>query len=209
MMTPAQHMPLSVIANVAALIILAGTSGAAGQKPPQPSEFGKCLALSDSVLRLRCIDSETSALRKRTEPKVSMWRLLRTPNARGGPDVVSIMHTADTSRSDLDLAGLTLRCADNGVEVLVVVVEPRPPRSALRVELGAERDSAAFGASVVTPFSMILLPNDATALVTGPWRTRAELTIQIDGDGSSVRGVVPIAGLPEAMQSLEKTCAVR
>src|SRR5437899_1091146 len=48
------------------------------------------------------------------------WRLVRTPNPRGGADAVSIMRTADSSRSDIDLAGMAVRCGEIGAEVLVV-----------------------------------------------------------------------------------------
>src|SRR5262245_15718687 len=48
------------------------------------------------------------------------WRLVRTPDPRGGPDAVSIMQTADAARSDMDLVGLTLRCSDTGFDILVV-----------------------------------------------------------------------------------------
>ena len=57
------------------------------------------------------------------------WRLVRTPNPRGGPDAVSIMQTAEPMRSDLDLAGLMLRCAERDIEVVVVLLKPFPPRA--------------------------------------------------------------------------------
>lgn len=137
------------------------------------------------------------------------WRLVRTPNAGGGAAAVSIMHTADVARSDLDLAGLMLRCGENGVEALVVIIDPRRPRAQPRIKLGTGGDSATFTASMVPPFSLILLPSDAAALLTGRWKSRPELAIEINGDGAPVHGVVPLAGLAEALQSLDDGCMSR
>ena len=55
------------------------------------------------------------------------WRFVRTPNPRGGADAISIMHIADLTRSDLDLAGLTIRCSKGGTELVVVLLRPLPP----------------------------------------------------------------------------------
>src|SRR5262245_14711786 len=40
---------------------------------------------------------------------IGTWRLVRTPDPRGGSEAVSIMQTADVSRSDIDFAGVMLR----------------------------------------------------------------------------------------------------
>src|SRR5262249_16560991 len=70
-----------------------------------------------------------------TSSSAGTWRLVRTPNPRGGPDAVSIMQTADAARSDIDLAGLTLRCSDTGFDVIVVFLKPFPPRTHPKVKL--------------------------------------------------------------------------
>src|SRR5579863_2562545 len=58
------------------------------------------------------------------------WQLVRIRNPRGGPDTVSIMHSAEISRSDIALAGMVLRCTTApDVDTIVVVVEPWPPGS--------------------------------------------------------------------------------
>src|ERR1700744_1094084 len=44
------------------------------------------------------------------------WRLVKTPNPNGGPEAVSVMHVSDTAKSDLSLAGLTLRCGRGNLE---------------------------------------------------------------------------------------------
>ena len=58
---------------------------------------------------------------------------------RGGEDAVSVMHTADPFRSDPDFAGLTLRCAETGTEVLVILLQTLSPRAKPQV-VQAERD---------------------------------------------------------------------
>lgn len=199
--------PLATFA--VALIMVATATGAISQDSTTSTDFWRCLVITDNAERLRCLDKVPPQLSPRGSQNVGVWRLVRTPHLRGGADAVSIIHTADTSRSDLDLAGLTLRCGEKAVEALVVVVEPRPPRAHPEVKVSAGGDSAAFVASIVPPFSLILLPGNAATLITGPWKSRPELTIQIDGDGPTIRGVVPLAGLPAALQSLETSCGSR
>jgi hypothetical protein len=196
------HSALAIIVVVPITLTAAAAQDAA-------KDLGRCAAISDSAGRLRCYDAVPSPSPPPRSQGVGAWRLVRTPNPRGGADAVSIMHTADVRRSDLDLAGLTLRCGENGVEVLVVVVEPRPPRAQLRVTVGVAGDSAAFTASMVPPFSILLLPGEAAARITGAWKLRPELTVQIAGDGPTVHGVVPLAGLAAALQSLEASCPSR
>src|ERR1700733_4523674 len=79
-------------------------------------------------------------------PLNSNWHLQRTANPRGGPDAVSISHTADISRSDLDLAGMMLRCGEKGVEVLIVAVTPFSPHARPNVTIGANGNEWRFDA---------------------------------------------------------------
>jgi hypothetical protein len=79
------------------------------------------------------------------------WRLVRTPNQRGGADAVSVMHTADLFRSDLDFAGLTLRCGETGVEVLVILLQTLSPRAKPQVAVSDTGTGARFSATVAPP----------------------------------------------------------
>jgi hypothetical protein len=133
------------------------------------------------------------------------WRLVRTPTG-GGSEAVSIMHTADTAPSDLDLAGLTIRCGEHGLETLVVVIKPRPPRAKPHVSIGIGSDTRDFEASVVPPFSLLLLPAEAGTLITGAWQATPALSIHIEDGETTVSGFVPIAGLPAALQKLIASC---
>ena len=49
------------------------------------------------------------------------WHLVQTHNSHGRADAVSIMHRVDTSRSDLNLAGLTIRRREGGTEAVIVL----------------------------------------------------------------------------------------
>jgi len=191
-----------------ATIVASSVGSAAGQD--KAADLERCMTIADSAARLRCFEEATSG-KAPPQPQPNAqntghWKLMRTPDQRGGADAIAITHTADTSHSDLDLAGLMLRCAEKGIEALVVIVEPRPPRARPQVKISAGGDTASFSASIVPPFSLLLLPNDAAALLTGPWQSRSEIAFQIDGEGAPVRGVVPLAGLPSALQSLRTSC---
>ena len=89
-----------------------------------------CLAAADQTARRRSFEEARPYGAQSAVPaptSAGTWRLVRTPNPHGGPDAASIMQTADTARSDIDLVGLTLRCSDTGFDVLVVFLKPFPP----------------------------------------------------------------------------------
>jgi hypothetical protein len=137
------------------------------------------------------------------------WRLLRTANPRGGPDAISMSHTADTMRSDLDLAGLMLRCGDKGTEVVIVVVSPFPPRARPSVTIGANGKELQFEASIVSPGAELLLPAEAAHLAAGAWQSAHELAIKVSSQDQSFGGVIPIDGLGQAFAKLSASCLAR
>jgi hypothetical protein len=137
------------------------------------------------------------------------WRLVRTPNPHGGADAISIMRTADMSRSDLELAGLTVRCGEGGAEVLVVLLRPFAPRAQPRVSVRSDGSITSLNARVVPPGAALLLPPDASALVRGPWQALAELAIEVQDEQRTIRGVVQLTGLQPAYRLLMATCAER
>jgi hypothetical protein len=142
-------------------------------------------------------------------PAVGGWHLIRSANPRGGPDAVSMSHTADLSRSDLDLAGLMLRCGDQSLEVVIVVVTPFPPRARPSVTIGADGKEWRFDASIVPPGAELLLPKEATSLATGPWQLAHELAVKVSSSEQSFGGVVPIDGLGNALTTLTRNCPAR
>jgi hypothetical protein len=135
------------------------------------------------------------------------WKLLRSHDPSGGPDAISVIRTAEPSRSDPDIAGLMLRCAGSDIEALVIVIEPRPPRARPRIDVSANGARASFEATVAPPFTALLLPKEAAALLTGPWASAPELAITVDGEHSPEHGTVLLAGIRQALDRLTIACA--
>ena len=134
------------------------------------------------------------------------WHFVRTPNPNGGADAISIMHTADTSSSDLDLAGLMIRCREGGTEVVIVLIRAFPLRARPHVVFGKPGNEAQFEATIAPPGTAVLLPGRATTLVNGPWQAQSDLFIRVDDDQTTIRGVVALAGLQAAFKVLVASC---
>jgi hypothetical protein len=134
------------------------------------------------------------------------WRMIRTKNPKGGPDAVAVSHTADMSRSDLDLAGMMVKCADYNLEIAIVVVRPFPPRVQPQVTFSALGKEWRFVASTVPPGAEVILPAAATSLVRGTWQAARDLTVHIEAPGRSLGGVISIEGLEAASAALAANC---
>lgn len=135
------------------------------------------------------------------------WRLVRTPGPQNSGYVVSIMHTADTMRSDPEFAGLLIRCRNNArLQIGFITITPFHPRSHPKVTVMAGSATTHFQADVLPPGSLIALPNEAEALTRGPWQSAPELTVDIDGGGSKIHGVTSLEGLPAAISQLQANC---
>jgi hypothetical protein len=135
------------------------------------------------------------------------WRLLRTHHPKGGGDAISITHPADTSRSDLDLVGLMIRCTEKTPEVLVVVLPTLRAGTRPHVTLESSGDTTEFVASIASPGTLVLLPDSATTLVSGQWQTMQDLFVRVDNDKSAIHGAIKLTGLPAAFKQLQSTCA--
>ena len=121
------------------------------------------------------------------------------------------MKTADVTKSDIDLAGLMLRCGESNIEVLVVLVRPLPPRARPKVTVTVGGRTTSFIASVVPPGAELLLPLEATALASGPWQAAPELSVEVgavegDDQPTPIQGVVSLAGLGAALPRLQANC---
>ncbi len=189
-----------------------GSSWAAGQEPSAAAGVEHCRTIPDSAARLRCYEDATA---NPIRPQVGSssltggWRLVRTPSPRGDEDAVSVMHIADQFRSDPDFAGLTLRCREARIEVLVITLQTFSPRAKPQVTLTAAGARAQFSASVSLPGAALILPAQATALASGPWQNLSELAVEVDNEGSVIRGVIPLEGLRDALQTLRINCPSR
>src|SRR5262249_46418166 len=136
------------------------------------------------------------------------WRLIRTPNPRGGPDAVSIMQAADPSRSDLGLAGLMLRCSQGSFDVLIVVLEPFPPRAHPKVKLTIGKTTSDFDAMVLPSGAALALPAAATKMFQGSGQVGAEVAVEVVADAVTLRGAISLAGLESALALLRSNCPV-
>ncbi|MGH6794485.1 MAG: hypothetical protein ACREDD_11230 [Methylocella sp.] len=95
------------------------------------------------------------------------------------PGMAAILHTADFERSDPRLAGLMLRCGMQGIEAVVVMVEPFPPPARPQITLRVAGQESQFIGTIIPTGAGIRLPGDATSLLTGPWRTAREIEIKV------------------------------
>jgi hypothetical protein len=137
------------------------------------------------------------------------WRLLRTPDPRGGRESIAVSRAADLLRSDPEFAGMMLRCTSGGIELVFVLVRPLPPRSRPQVTLNFEGKSLRFEAAVVPPGASIRLPPEAAALAGGAWHSVRELSVAIDdGAAAKINGVVVLEGLRTAYATLRAACEI-
>ena len=169
-----------------------------------------CQSAKKDPARTACKDGNSSGpthLSQQPPVETGTWQLTRTPNPAGGRDSISITKIADAARSDHDVAGLMLRCGEGATtEVLVVLIEPLPPRTHPKVTVSAGATTTELTGSVVTPGPLVLLPEKASALVERAWRSIPELAVAISDDHRSLHGVIPLADISTAMQTLQWNC---
>jgi hypothetical protein len=195
-------------AVIAVFLTVALPPRANAQTGINENAINRCRAMTDDAARLRCYENNLSDQSRsgtsRMQP-LGKWRLVRTPNPQGGKEAISIMRAAELSGSDPDFAGLMLRCADTGIDVLVVLIAPLPPRAHPKISIGG----MTFDGSVTPPGAAILLPATASDLASSKWQTLAKLNIEVSDESKVVKGLVEIDGLANAMQTLAATCAIR
>ncbi len=194
--------------------VLAVTAATAQTSTGLDSKLAACRAITEDAARLRCYEAATSAPPAAPVPPMPVasagsWRLVRTPNPAGGRDAVSIMQTADVATSDIDLAGLMIRCGEINLETLVVVVTPLPPRAHPKIIVSAAGRSSEFTGTVVPPGAEILLPDEASALLSTTWKAAPELAVRIENESDPVKGVISLTGLGSALQNLRANCTPR
>ena len=206
-----------LLAGAGALLAVAAAVAQTSAGTDLDSKIAACRAIADDAARLRCYEAATSASSTVpappaptsvpvSTPAAGSWRLVRTPNPAGGRDAVSIMQTADIAKSDIDLAGLMIRCGETNLETLVVLVTPLPPRARPKITMSAGGTSSEFTGTIVPPGAEVLLPTEASLLVSGAWKARPELAVRIESESDRVNGVVPLAGLDAALPNLTANC---
>lgn len=125
-----------------------------------------------------------------------------------GARIVSIARSADPSRSDLDLAGLMIRCMRPGAfEVAVALVTPLPIRTKRTVRLESRRASLTFEGESIAPGSLLLMPPEAADAIN-TWKEDDRLTVTIQTSPNAVEGVIPMTGLTAGIRRLTESCAM-
>ena len=137
------HVTLGLAAVICIYWMIA-TTVALCQDSGKPSKLNTeaehCSRIKDERERMRCEKEEepSTNVSQPPPPELGTWRLIRTPNPAGGPESISITKSANTAGSDPDIAGLMLRCGEGATtQVLVVLVEPLPPRAHPKVTVVA------------------------------------------------------------------------
>ncbi|MFT4115670.1 hypothetical protein [Bradyrhizobium sp.] len=193
------------------LVLTAGTTPALAQGD-STLDFERCRAINESQARLDCLKRLLSPTPTESAPAVSggaesPWPLIKTPRPGGGPDAIAVMRTPDTSRSDPDLAGLMIRCREkSGLEVLLALVRPYPPRSKRDVTLTWAASESTVTAMSSDTGTALVLPIDPTMLVTGPGRQSKALAVKIHDPEGDIRGVIPLDGASGSISVLSASC---
>jgi hypothetical protein len=210
-MAMARKNLIPLILTIAAICLAETTVGIA-QTSDISNDFEDCKTIASDQARLDCFRK----LIQRGAPETTMaegapakdaWPLVRTPNPKGGPDAVAITKTADTARSDPDLAGLIIRCQQKpGFEIALGTVRPFPPLTKRDVVFTLGTEHSILHAEASPAGTALILPIDATAFTTGPWRGLKELAVTIKDPEVEIRGVIPLDGLAPALAKLTANC---
>jgi hypothetical protein len=186
------------------------TDGSSRAKPPRPGILS-CASGINAEQRRRCDEEAFREVESgsRSTQLESGWRLVKSRNPVGGADAISVMHVADSAKSDGRLAGLDLQCGKDGVKILLIVLEPLPRSTRPNVTLIAGEKRAEFEASVIQSGAALLLPADASKLAAGDWQNANELSVEIGTTPAAIRGAVPITGLAAALRYLSQDCRVQ
>jgi hypothetical protein len=207
-MASAQTGRISLVLSMA-FTYLIGAAPAFAQERDVSQEFEKCKVIADDQARLSCLKNLLPRISSGPAASAShdSWPLVRTPHPKGGRDAVAIMRTADTARSDPDLAGLIIRCEEKpGFEVLLALLRPFPPRTKRDVVITSGTTQSLLHAEASSIGTALILPIEATAFTTGPWQGLKELAVIIKDPETEIHGVIPLDGLAPAMAKLSASC---
>ena len=201
-------MMMRIILPCAGLLVL--TDGSSRAEPPRPGVLN-CTSGVDAEQRRRC-DEEAFRQVESGSQSTQLeggWRLVKSRNPDGGADAISVMHVVDSAKSDARIAGLNLQCGKEGIEIVLIVLEPLSRSTRPNVTLTAGEKRAEFQASVIQGGVALLLPTGASKLAASDWQNANELAVEIGTTPTAIRGSVPIAGLATALRYLQQDCHAR
>lgn len=208
MRVPFAPVLMRVTLLCAALLVVADGSGRAGPSRPGMLNCGSSVSPEQ---RQRC-DEEAFRQVEAGSQSTQLgggWRLVKSRNPDGGADAISAMHIANSAKSDARLAGLSLQCGRDGIEIVLIVLEPLSRSTRPNVALITGEKRAEFEASVIQSGAALLLPADASRLAASDWRGATELSVEIATKPTAIRGAVPIGGLSTALRYLSQNCPAR
>jgi hypothetical protein len=191
--------------------LLVGVPAVTAETPGVAEGFAKCKVIDDDQARLDCLKKLLAPppAKPPAEGVQDQWPLVVTPPppGSGGHEAVSIMRTADTARSDPDLAGLMIRCQEKpGLQVLLALVRPLPPRAQRSVVVSPTTTPTIIHAEVSPLGTGIVLPVEPSEFTTGQWRDLKELAVLVQDPQGDIRGVIPLEGLAPALAKLSARC---
>jgi hypothetical protein len=135
------------------------------------------------------------------------WRLIGGSTTGGGTGGAAVLHTAEFERSDPRLAGLMVRCGDTqGLETLIIVVEPIPAHAQPQVSLRTPEQMREFAGTVIPTGTGIRLSMDTAKLAALGLEKASEVEVKVALDGTEFEGAIALTGLPKALAWLKGEC---
>ncbi|MGY4615527.1 hypothetical protein ACVWZ4_000754 [Bradyrhizobium sp. USDA 4472] len=204
-LSPQTRIRLSASGTLAFLVLACSPSAAYAQR------LLNCVPGAGAG-QIESCDEEASRLanaRTQTTMLGDGWRLAKTRDSSSSAEIVSVMHVADISKSDINLAGLSLRCGQDGLQAVLILLAPLPRSSRPSVVVKTSTKRSEFEAVVTQAGEALLLPGLASTLASGAWQTASELSIEIATGPNPIEGVVPIRGLVAALNSLPPNCLTK
>ncbi len=177
-----------------------------------PDDLERCRAIPDPMARARCFQSMSTpdlpaavATTPRAPQSIGRWRLVQTRHPEGGKDAIAINRPGELSFSDPDFVGLTIRCAEPDIEVLLVTMQPRPLRTRVPVLVNGRRVEG----TVAPPGVSILLPPTVAETARKLWPSMRTLSFEIGDSGSTVKGHIQLEDYERALAALSTACTVQ
>jgi hypothetical protein len=137
------------------------------------------------------------------------WRLVKSRNPDGNGEIVSLMRAVDTAKSDIALAGLSLRCGPVRPEVVLILLDPIPSTERPVVTLQAGPTRTRAEASAQQGGQTLVLSQAALPLANAARQGASEVAVTIETRPNPITGVVPLSGLVNALSSLSVYCPVK
>jgi hypothetical protein len=198
------------LAIAASVIFLAGIDLGRSQGVNTSADNDACRSIAEPAARAQCNEMSKMFGNPTNAQRTTLpgeWRLVRTPNPRGGIDAISVSHTAEIQKSDPNFAGIMLRCDQGQMEALVIVLEPYPPSAIIELTITRHNLPSKYRAGVVPPGVMVRLPADAATTLLAAGHQDEELTVSLASESTTpTKGVVKLSGLDQAVGTLRGLC---